>query len=117
MFIFLATWWLLAAPPFMTQPLSPANRTRLEHGELIRQCEREQGTQSAGYGLGVFHAPIDGMWQALISLPLYDKFVKRTTVSVLLDEKTKDRVVSSKLEEADAVEKLGCKSRPIPAQP
>jgi len=104
--ILFTVWLILAAPPFMSEPLSPTNRIRLDQGELIRQCEREQGTLSAGYSLGIFRAPVDVMWQALISLPLYDEFVKRTTVSVLLDEKTKDRVVKSGLEDADQVEKL-----------
>jgi hypothetical protein len=122
MTIILMAWLSLAAPPFMTQPLSPADRTRLTQGEIIRQCEREQGTLSAGYSLGIFHEPVDVMWQALISLPLYDKFVKRTTLSVLLDEKTKDRVVKSGREDAAQVEKLLAGndpnfSKPDPADP
>ena len=106
MTIILITWLSLAAPAFMTQPLSPADRTRLEQGEIIRTGEREQGTQVAGYGIGIFHTPLDVTWQALISLPLYDKFVKHNVRSVLLDEKTKDRVVACKLDDPDQVEKL-----------
>ena len=120
--ILFAVWLILAAPPFMSEPLSPTNRIRLDRGEIIRQCDREQGTQSAGYSLGIYHVPIEVMWQALVSLPLYDKFVERTTVSVLLDEKTKDRVVKSGLSDADQVEKLFAGndpnfSKPDPAHP
>lgn len=103
---FLVLGLLWAAPGFMREPLTGENRARLERGEIIRQCEREQGTQSAGYAVGLFQVPLETMWRALISLPLYDEFVERTTVSVLLDEATKDRVVGSGLEDADAVEKL-----------
>jgi hypothetical protein len=106
MTLFIALGLFLAAPPFMSQPLTPENRARLDQGEIIRQCEREQGTQSAGYAIGVFQVPLETMWQALVSLPLYDEFVERTTVSVLLDEKTKDQVVAGGLDDADAVEKL-----------
>jgi hypothetical protein len=122
MTLFIALWLFLAAPPFMSEPLSPTNRILLDRGEIIRQCEREQGTLSVAYALGVYHVPIEVMWQALVSLPLYDEFVERTTVSVLLDEKTKDRVVKSGLSDADQVEKLFAGndpnfSKPDPANP
>jgi hypothetical protein len=97
---------LLAAPPFLSGPLTPEHQARLDQGEIIRVCERESGTQSVGYGVGVFSVPLETMWQALTSLELYDEFIARTTVSVLLDEKTKDKVVQSGLEDADAVEQL-----------
>lgn len=122
MILFLALGLFLAAPPFMSQPLTPENRARLDQGEIIRQCEREPGTQSAGYAIGVFQVPLETMWPALVSLPLYDEFVERTTVSVLLDEKTKAQVVASGLDNADAVEKLFVGndpnfSKPDPANP
>jgi len=122
MIILLTAFWLLAAPPFLSEPLSPANRARLEQGEIIRQGEREHGTQVAGYGIGIFHAPVEVTWQALTSLPLYEKFVKRTPRSVLLDEKTRDKVAACKLEDPDQVEKLFAGndpnfSKPDPANP
>lgn len=112
----------VSSPAFMEKPLDPAYKDRLEAGEIIRECQREKGTQSVGYAIGLFNAPIDVMWQALADLEQYDEFVERTTVSVLIDEATALKAKQLGPVAAEPVEALFPKSvpgfrKPDPAVP
>jgi len=86
--------------------LSEKQWKKLKSGELVSKVWNEGGTQSAGQGYGIFKHPPELLWKAVCSLELYDEFIARTTVSVLIDEKTKDKILKNKLEDADEVEKL-----------
>ncbi len=86
--------------------LSEKQWKKLKSGELVSKVWNEGGTQSAGRGYGIFKHPPELLWKAVCSLELYDEFIARTTVSVLIDEKTKDKILKNKLEDAKEVEKL-----------
>ncbi len=86
--------------------------TELRKGEIVREVKKEGGTQSGAWSAGFFKHPPALMWKVVCSLELYDEYMDRTTVSVLLDEDAKDRVVKSGLSDADAVEKLFAGMKP-----
>jgi len=86
--------------------LSSAEWTRLRKGEIIREVKNEGGTQSGAWSAGLFNHPPPLMWKVITSLELYSKFIKRTTVSVLLDEQAKNKVLASKTTDANSIEKL-----------
>jgi hypothetical protein len=78
----------------------------LEKGELVKEVKNEGGTQSGAHSFGLFkHSPAT-MWKVLVDLEHYDEFIERTTVSALLDEASKDRVVKSTILDAGEIEKL-----------
>ncbi len=95
----------LAAADFERE-LSAEDWKRLRGGEIVKQVRKEGGTRSGAWSAGLFDHHPELMWKVLCSLELYDEFMDRTIVSVLLDEDTKDKVVSEKLEKADLVEEL-----------
>jgi hypothetical protein len=84
----------------------------LKQGEIIRECQREQGTQAMSNGVGLFEAPIEVVWQVLVELEYYDEIMPQTTVSVLLDEETRGKVVKMGPAPADEVEKLFVDNKP-----
>lgn len=92
--------------------LSEEDWTLLRKGEIVREVKKEGGTQSGAWSAGFFQHSPAVMWKAVTALELYDDFLERTTVSVLLDEGAKDRVVKSGATEADAVEKLFAGMKP-----
>jgi len=102
----LAALLFTAALSGQTAGLTEADWVKLRQGKLVKSTKREGGTQSMGSGIGLFNYPPDLMWKVICSLELYDEYVDRTTVSVLLDEAAKDRVVAAGDKTADDVEKL-----------
>ncbi len=104
MVIFLGA--ILSLPAMAQRELTQEDWQAIREGEIVRESNPEGGTQNRGWAVGVFDVPIDVMWQALISLELYDEFTERTTVSVLLDPKTKEKVVKQNPWDADDAEKL-----------
>jgi len=86
--------------------------SRLKAGKQVSKVWNEGGTQSAGRGYGIFKLSPGLMWKAICSFELYDKFIKRTTVSVLVDEKTRDQILKDNLQDADEVEKLFQEMKP-----
>jgi|GEM_PF-2513516 len=84
----------------------------LQRGEILRECVREQGTQAKGRGVGLFDAPVELVWKVLTDLEHYDEMMAQTTVSVLVDQTTRDRVIQLGPVSADEVEKLFIKNRP-----
>lgn len=85
---------------------------RLEKGGIVREVRNEGGTQSGAWSAGLFRHPPELMWKVICSLELYDEFMARTTVSVLLDEPTKEKVMKSGLTGADQVEKVFVGNKP-----
>ncbi len=94
----------------------------LNKGEIVKAVEKEGGTQSGAWSAGLFDYPPETMWKVIGSLELYDDYMDRTTVSLLLDEETKDKVVEAGDVDADEVEKLlkdnkaGYKKEPAPGK-
>lgn len=86
--------------------LTDAEWAQLKKGEIIAEVKNEGGTQSGAWGAGWFKYPPEAMWKAVSSLEQYKGTMDRVTVSVLIDEATKEKVVKSKLTDADQVEKL-----------
>lgn len=95
-----------AAPVQFGRELTPEDMETLAKGEIVKEVKREQGTQHVSWSVGMFDYPPEIMWKVICSLELYDEYMDRTTVSVLLDEDAKNRVVKSGLTDADEVEKL-----------
>jgi len=86
--------------------LTNAEWTQLKQGKIISEVVNEGGTQCRAWSAGWFAESHDAIWQAISSLELYDETMNRVTVSVLLDEATKAKVVKSGLTDANEVEKL-----------
>lgn len=86
--------------------LTDAEWAQLKQGEIISEVKNEGGTQSGAWGAGWFKYSPEAMWKAVISLEQYKGTMDRVTVSVLIDEATKEKVVKSELTNADEVEKL-----------
>jgi len=99
---------IVAAEPKFTEE----QWARLKAGKQVSKVWNEGGTQSAGRGYGIFKHPPELMWKAICSFELYDEFIERTTVSVLVDEKTKYKILKDNLQDADEVEKLFKEMKP-----
>ncbi len=84
----------------------------VKRGEIIRNCEREEGTQAVARGVGLINAPVEVVWEVLADLEYYDEIMPQTTASVLLDEATKDKAVKLDGAAADEVEKLFADNKP-----
>ncbi len=78
----------------------------LKRGEIVKEVKKEGGTQSGAWNAGIFDYPPELTWKVISSLELYDEYMERTTVSVLLDEDAKDRVVAAGELTSDEVEPL-----------
>jgi len=85
---------------------------KLKKGEIVKEVRREGGTQSGSWSVKVFRHPPERMWKAICSLELYDKYMARTTVSVLLDEAVKDKAVADPSLSADELEKFFADMKP-----
>jgi hypothetical protein len=92
--------------PALARKLSEEQLARLRQGEIVREVKKEGGTQSGAWSVGYFKYKPELMWKVICSLELYDEYLARTTVSVLLDEETKNKVIKSGFEHADEVEAL-----------
>lgn len=86
--------------------LTDAEWARVKKGEIIAEVKNEGGTQSGAWAAGWWNYPPEVMWKAVSSLEMYKGTMDRVSASVLLDEKTKDKVMKSGLTDADEVEKL-----------
>lgn len=112
------TWLLLAAvllvalPAVAEHKLTAEDWAKMKKGEIVREVKSEGGTQSGAWSAGLFNHPPALMWKVVCSLELYDDFVERTTVSVLLDENTKNKVVKAGQADAATVEKLFAGMKP-----
>jgi hypothetical protein len=85
---------------------------RLKQGKLVKEVKREGGTQSMGSSAGLFDYPPELIWKVICALELYDKYMARTTKSVLLDEQAKNRVIAAGDKSAEEVEKLFAGMKP-----
>lgn len=103
---------LLIAGAGFARKLSEDELARVRQGEIVREVKKEGGTQSGSWSVGYFKYPPELMWKVLCSLELYDEFMDRTTVSVLLDEGAKNKVLASGSEDADEIEKLFAGMKP-----
>jgi len=104
--IVLAAAALLLVAAGIGRDLTEEDWEKLRQKEIVKQVVKEEGSQSASWSAKIVHYPPELMWKVITSLELYDEHMERTTVSVLLDEKTKDKVVESGQEDADEVEEL-----------
>lgn len=105
--VFIASATVESEPKFAKEEWA-----RLKAGKQVTKVWSEGGTQSAGKGYGIFKLPPDIIWKAICSLELYDEFIERTTVSVLVDEKVKDKILKDNIQDADDVEKLFKEMKP-----
>ena len=99
-------------PALAERKLSDQDWAKLRQGEIVREVQKEGGTQSGAWSAGLYNHPPDLMWKVICSLESYDEFVERTTVSVLLDEPAKNRVLAGKPATADEAEKLFAGMKP-----
>ena len=86
--------------------ITDAEWAQLKQGKIVSAVKNEGGTLSGAWAAGWFNYRPEVMWKAVSSLELYKGTMDRVTVSVLIDEATKDKVVKSGLTDADQVEKL-----------
>jgi hypothetical protein len=92
--------------------LTNAEWVKLKQGEILKEVKNEGGTQSGAWSAGLWKYSPEVVWKAVSALESYDEYMNRVTVSVLLDEAAKDRVVKSGLTDADQVEKLFAGMKP-----
>jgi len=97
---------LLVLAAATDRKLTDAEWAQIKKGEIICEVKNEGGTQSGAWAAGWFNYPPEVMWKAVSSLEMYKGTMDRVSASVLLDDKTKDKVMKSGLTDADAVEKL-----------
>jgi hypothetical protein len=97
---------LLSAAPAAPRPLTDADWSKLKAGELVKDVQKEGGTQSGAWSAGLYNHPPALMWKVICSLESYPKYMARNTVSKLIDEGAKDRLVAAGDKTADEVEKL-----------
>ena len=103
---------LLVSASGETRKLSEDQWAQIKKGEVVKEVHNEGGTQSGAWSAGFFkHSPAL-MWKVISSLELYDEYMDRTTVSALLDEETKNKVVASGTSDADQLEKLFAGMKP-----
>jgi len=103
---FLALAFFLPAVLIAEREITDEQWSALKRGEIVKEVKKEGGTQSGAWNAGIFDYPPELMWKVISSLELYDEYMERTTVSVLLDEDAKDRVVAAGDKTSDEVEPL-----------
>lgn len=86
--------------------LTEADWKALEKGEMLKQVVGEGGTRSGAWSAKIFDRPPEQIWKAIVSLELYDDYVERTTVSVLVGEAVKDKILNGGMADADKIEAL-----------
>jgi hypothetical protein len=103
-FLFVAAGWTAAGEA--ARRISEEEWVKLREGQIVKEVKKESGTQSGAWSAKLFDHPPALMWKVICSLESYDEYMARTTVSVLLDEGAKDRVVAAGDRPAAEVEKL-----------
>ncbi len=99
--------FFLAAPlQSVSRELTEEDNVILQKGEIVKEVNKEEGTQSWSWSVKIVDYKPEIFWKALCDLENYDEFIERTTVSVFLDEKTKDKVVAAGDIDADEAEAL-----------
>lgn len=86
--------------------LTDADWAQLKQGKIISEVKNEGGTQSAAWSVGWFPQSPETVFKAIAALDLYDETTERLTVSVLVDETTKDKILKNKINDPDQIEKL-----------
>jgi hypothetical protein len=86
--------------------LSADQWAKLKADGAVTRSWSDGGTQNAGWGVTVFNVSPEMMWKALCAFELYDDYIKTKTVSRLVDEETRARIIKGNFESGDEVERL-----------
>jgi hypothetical protein len=99
---------LLAVP----RELTKEDLSALQKGEIVKDIFKEEGTQSGSWSVKIVDCKPELFWAAISAFEDFDELIERTTVSVLLDEKIKDKVVAAGDLNADEAELLFSGNKP-----